>query len=239
MKKERREILRKLMHKQEMGFNELWGNEGTSNGFAYHLKILVEDGLVCKNGDVYCLTHEGKKLCTYIDGENGEKAKFPLLGILAVIYDKDRDMYLLMRRTKEPFFGMWGLIGGKLKFSEYIYECAKGEIKEETGLTCDIELRGIFSSKTYNNKALSYNHQMFIILATNPTGELIEKTREGENKWVKWEDVEELTMFPNVPKVVDVAKGNGFRWIEMDRFQEDDKFVGKSILKDESFGRKV
>ena len=233
MKKERQGVLQKLMHKQEMGFNELWGNEGSSNGFAYHLKVLVEDGLVEKVGEKYCLSHEGKKYCTYVEGANGKRAKFPIVGVVIVIYNEEQDKYLFIRRTKEPFFGLWGLIGGKLNFNDYIYECAKNEIMEETGLSCDVEFKGLFSSKTYNGESLSYNHQMLILLATNPKGELLKKSREGENRWIELKEMGKLKMFPDVPKIIDIANGEGFGWVEMDRFQENDEFVGTKILRDE------
>lgn len=235
MKKERRETLRKLMHKQEMGFNELWGNVGASNGFAYHLKVLVEDGLVEKKDEIYCLTHEGKKYVTYLEGESGEKAKSPLVCVVIVVYDEKKKKFLMCKRTKEPFHGYWGSISGKIKFDQYIYGAATAELKEETGLECDLELKGLCSYKTYNDECLSYNHQLFVVLATNPRGELIKKTREGENHWIREEEVSELKAFPSVLAPTEIAKGNGFRWIEMDRFQEDDEFVGKKILRDESF----
>jgi ADP-ribose pyrophosphatase YjhB (NUDIX family) len=235
MKKERREILRKLMHKQEMGFNELWGNIGASNGFAYHLKILVEDGLVEKRGEKYCLTHEGKKYVTYVEGESGEKAKSPLVCVLIVVYDEVEKKFLMCERTKEPFYGYWGFVIGKIKFDQYIYETAKAELKEETGLECDLELKGLCSYKTYNNNKLGYNHQIFVVLGKNHRGKLIEKTREGENHWIKEGDASKLKAFPNALAPAEIARGKGFRWIEMDRFQEDDEFVGKKILRDEKF----
>ena len=119
-----------------------------------------------------------------------------------------------------------------MKFSQYVYECAEDEIKEETGLKCDLELKEIFSSKTYNNEKLSYNHQMLIVLCTNPRGELIEKTREGENVWVNEHEMSNLEMFPDIPSLLDIVKSDKFRWVEMNRTQENDKFIDKKILKD-------
>jgi len=235
MNKERREILRKLIHKQRVGFNELWGNEGTSNLFAYHLKVLVEDGLVCKKDDMYCLTHDGKKFSTYVEGGDGKKAKAPLICVVIVVYDKEKKKFLMCKRTKEPFYGYWGSIAGKIKFDQYIYEAAAAELMEETGLECDLEMKGLCSYKTYNDGELSYSHQLFVILGKNPRGELIEKTREGENHWVSKKDIAGLKAFPSALAPTEIAEGDGFRWIEMDRFQEADEFVGKKVLRDKRF----
>ena len=111
-------------------------------------------------------------------------------------------------------------------------ECAEQELREETGLECDLELKGLFSAKTYNNSELAYNHQMFIIKATNPRGTLIEKTREGINQWFSHDEIKELAIFPNVPESIKIIHSEHFRWVEADRFQERDVFKEFKVLKD-------
>lgn len=232
MHEQRANILKKLMHSTGLGFNELWENEGESNKFAYHLKILEEDEFIEKINEKYSLSHKGKRYVAYVDGESGNKTNFPLVGVICVIYDKDKNKYLISKRLKEPFYGYYGFIGGKLEFSQYIFECAQKEIKEETGLVCDMGLKGLLSSKTYNNNFLSYNHQMFILFCTNPQGDLIDKTREGENIWMSEEEILKLKIFSDVPHLFEIVKSKHFRLIEMDRTQKNDRFIGKKILKD-------
>ena len=234
MKKERQEIIRKLIHTPKMSFNQLWNKSGESNNFAYHLKFLTEDGLISKEDGFYSLTHEGKKLSGYLEGEDGSRAKFPILTVVCII--KKDEKYLLSQRKKEPFYEYWGSISGKVKQTDYILEAAEQEIFEETGLKCDLELAGILSSKTYNENDLSFNHQMFIIKAENPVGELIKETREGKNNnWFTIEEISKLNVIPSVPDTIKIADSKKFRWIEMDRLQEDDKFIGKKILRDIEF----
>lgn len=232
MNTEQQTIIRKLMHYPGLTFNELWNKEGVSSAFAYHLKILCEQGFVEKKDEGYYLSSQGKSHATYVEGESGKEAKFPLIGIIVVVYDTLTDRYLLMKRLKEPFYGYWGFHGGKVKFNQYILECAEQELREETGLECDMELRGLFSAKTYNGGVLSYNHQMFIIKATNPRGTLIEKTREGFNQWFSRAEIDGLLAFPNVPESIKIIHSNHFRWVEADRFCENDVFKELTILKD-------
>ncbi|NPE26936.1 NUDIX domain-containing protein [Methanococcoides sp. SA1] len=236
MKRERGEILRKLMHVPKMGFNELWGNEGESNKFAYHLRVLVEDGLVCKDDEKYCLTNGGKRFCAYIEGGSGKKSRFPLLGILAVIYDEVEDRYLVMKRTKEPFYGVWGLVGGKMGFDDYIEECGRREILEETGLECDVELKGIFSSKTYCGEELGYNHQMFVVLGRNPRGELKKGGREGDGVWMSLGEIEGLDSFPDVVPIIKMVRENGFGWLEMDKEESEEGFGIREVLREKGWG---
>ena len=226
-------IIRKLMHEPELTFNQLWDKQGPSNKFAYHLKVLEEEKIISKTDKGYSLTHLGKKQSAYIEGETGRKETAPLIGVISVVYHDNK--FLMIKRTKEPFYGYWAFHGGKLKFNQYILECAKEEIKEETGFECDVKLKGIFCSKTFSNDNLSYNHQMFIVKATNPQGNLITKTREGENKWFTVEEMQELKKFPNDSKIVEMVLSDGFTWVEADRFQENDEFKEMKILREEKY----
>ncbi|MEK6615778.1 MAG: NUDIX domain-containing protein [Bacteroidota bacterium] len=139
----------------------------------------------------------------------------------------------MMQRKKEPFYGYWGFIGGKIKFDQYILECAKAELYEEAGLRCDLTLKGLFSSKTYHGTTIAYNHQLFIIMGKNPRGKLVGKTREGECKWISLPDVSSLQNFPNVKYSLQIAKSKRFRWIEADRMQKDDVFIGMKEYKNQ------
>ncbi|MEK6615779.1 MAG: hypothetical protein AABZ32_06675, partial [Bacteroidota bacterium] len=67
---------------------QLWAKQGPSNKFAYHLTVLEEDGLIIKDAKGYSLTQEGKKRSAYLEGSTGEKAKFPIIAILIVVFDK-------------------------------------------------------------------------------------------------------------------------------------------------------
>ncbi|MGV8151327.1 MAG: NUDIX domain-containing protein [Candidatus Woesearchaeota archaeon] len=228
----RQEILRRLIHEQNVSFNKLWDKKGESNKFAYHLKVLEEEGIITKNAKRYQLTNKGKKLAAYTEGADGKEAKFPVIAAIIIVFDKTKKKVLMTKRLKEPFYGYWGFIGGKIKFTQYIMECAEQELLEETGLKCNLELKGLFSSKTYHDNDLAFNHELFIIKGTNPKGKLIKKNREGECEWVKLEKVKTLNIFPNVPYSIKIVQSKNFRWIEADRFQKDGVFTSMHKLKD-------
>lgn len=222
-------ILSKLMYNPLLTFNKLWNKEGESNKFAYHLKKLEKEGLVRKAEKGYQLTAKGKKYVTYMEGKTGEVWKFPVIVVTTVILDEKNNKILMLERGKEPFRGYWGIHGGKLKFSQYILECAKESILEETGLTCDVKLKGLFSSKTFDGKELAYNHQLFIVKATNPKGKLLKQTNKGRNRWVNRKDIKKLRILPNIPLLISIAMSKRFRWIEADRFQENEMFKGMDV----------
>jgi 8-oxo-dGTP diphosphatase len=53
---------------------------------------------------------------------------------------------LLVKRGREPFLGEWAIPGGRIEDGETAEECARREMKEETGLDVEIlRLTGIYS----------------------------------------------------------------------------------------------
>jgi len=50
----------------------------------------------------------------------------------------DQGRVLLARRGIEPFFGAWNTIGGFLDYQEEPLEGLKREVREETGVECEI-----------------------------------------------------------------------------------------------------
>jgi 8-oxo-dGTP diphosphatase len=53
---------------------------------------------------------------------------------------------LLVKRGRDPFKGEWAVPGGRIEDNETAEECAKREMKEETGLIIDlIKLTGVYS----------------------------------------------------------------------------------------------
>jgi 8-oxo-dGTP diphosphatase len=230
MNKIRREIIKKMMHVPGLHFNELWDKEITSNNFAYHLKILEEDSLIEKKQERYYLTHAGKKYVVFIDGKSGKKSSHPLLCVVIIIIHEDR--ILMQQRKKEPFYDYWGFPGGKIESDQFILESAERELREETGLRADLSIRGLICIKTYNEGQQSFSHYIFIVRGDNPRGKLLQETPEGVNKWVKLDKVNELSIFPDIPKDIEVALGNRFTLLEYDRHIVGDGFEKNDKIKE-------
>ena len=63
----------------------------------------------------------------------------PFVGVGIVVLDKDS--VLLVRRGKPPRKGMWSLPGGIQEVGETVFEAARREVQEETGL--EVEILGL------------------------------------------------------------------------------------------------
>ena len=75
-----------------------------------------------------------------------------------------RGSFLLLKRRKQPNFGLWSGIGGKLEMDtgESPFECAIREAREEAGLTLsekDLHLFGMVAEKNYE----SANHWLMFL----------------------------------------------------------------------------
>ena len=102
---------------------------------------------------------------------------------------KDGDV-LLMLRNKEPNLGLWVGPGGKLEPGESPYDCAKRELYEETGLEVnDLHFRGLI---TEISPRPDWQWLMFLYVATEFSGTIVEDKREGRLSWCALSEVMQL-----------------------------------------------
>lgn len=63
-----------------------------------------------------------------------------------IVYDKDERKILMCKREKEPYKGMFNLVGGKVEENEDELHAAYRELEEETGITSkDIRLVNVMN----------------------------------------------------------------------------------------------
>lgn len=218
----------KLIHNPEMTFTELWDGKRDSNKFSYHLSILESKGLINKkeNGK-YALSEEGRKLSAFIEGDTGIKAVFPTFAHGLII--KNENKILVQKRLKEPFYGYWGLISGKINFGFNVEECAKRDLIEEAGLTAkNSRLVGINQIKTYENNKLLFHHIIFLVELSEIQGELKPKTHKAENSWLTLDEFKNKERLPD-PWLEDVLNSKKLILLETERTMENGKFVDCKI----------
>ncbi len=229
-----KKILVKLMHNPGMHYNELWGKEGESNKFNYHLQRLIDDGLVTKKDDEYKLTTKGKKIVTHLDGETGNKNHKPVVCSFIVGYNSKTKKILINIRKKEPFYGYAGIPGGKIDFGNSPIKTAEEEFLEETGLKGKMKLKVVSNYNTYNDGELMHHLIAFTYICENPTGELIKEDREGRNEWIDVKDIDKHPRYPDLDLMINnsLAKGDKIHFLNIHRWQEEEKFVDMKIFDD-------
>lgn len=230
-----KQIILKLIHNPILSFNELWAKQGESNNFAYHINKLEEKKLICKNEQGnYHLTEEGRKLSAFIEGDTGAKAEFPTLTVVALV--KQNEKYLCQRRLKEPFYGYWGFVAGKINFGQNLFECATRDLLEEAGLhATEWKLKAIEQVKTFENSKILHHHYMFIVETTKATGTLKEKTHKAEHTWLTLEEYAKKERFPSDWFFTHIVNAEKPAMIEAERYMENGRFTGGKIVRVEKF----
>ena len=184
-------IIRALLFQPTAGFAELQKPTGLdSDHFKFHIKRLVELGLVEKDSNRYQLSIAGKEYSNKLDTDTNTIERQPKISVSITGWRKragtDELEFLVQQRRKNPYFGYWGRIGGKVRWGETVIEAAQRELKEETGLEADLEYRGLYHKMDYRKDSGEMLEDKFFLLvkATNFRGKLIETFEGGYNTWL-------------------------------------------------------
>lgn len=123
-----------------------------------------------------------------MDTDNTEIEKQPKIAVIIVATKNiDGKKHLLAQeRTKEPYFGYYGFVTGKIRFGEKVSETARRELKEESGLEeGELIIKRIVHDHVILEESgnLVEDKMFYVILIKNPKGELVD-TRNGKNKWI-------------------------------------------------------
>ncbi|MGE5309684.1 MAG: NUDIX domain-containing protein [Sphaerimonospora mesophila] len=191
------QILRELLFHPSVHFADLQKDTDLmSDHFNFHLNKLIEIGFVEKvqKGE-YRLTVIGKEYANRMDTDTNEIERQPKISVLLLIErnNNGETEYLLQQRLKQPFFGFWGMMSGKVKFGDSFEATAARELAEETGLTGTFRFLSIYRKRDYSQNDNLLEDKVFVRMKTlNPTGVLIEDFEGGHNQWLTIKQIEEL-----------------------------------------------
>ena len=119
-----KKILEQFLYATKLKFNEIEKALGVrSNKLNYHLKKLIEKGILEKSGNNYSLSESSEYLIPYLSEKNH------VLSVL-LIHIGDSKKAFLIRRKKRPYEGKLSLPGGRLIMGESIEEGAKRILKK-------------------------------------------------------------------------------------------------------------
>lgn len=230
-------ILKKFFFNEKLKYNELWDKSiCSSSNFDYHLKLLIQSDILKKEGEFYILTNEGIKCVTSIDSTSMVDKKKPVPCAFILVFDKDNNKILFNIRKKQPYMEVLNIPGGKIELGSFSDEEARRELKEETGLECDIELKSITEKITYNidkgidKKEVEHHIIGYFYLGINYTGKLLDKTYEGENIWIKPEELSNFKRFPDLDVLVpQILTGDKIKIMKIERFRKDNEFVDLKV----------
>jgi ADP-ribose pyrophosphatase YjhB (NUDIX family) len=184
-----KQLLAKLVSVQKVAFKDLQLEGLESEHMNYHLKKLVEAGLVYKGKDGYSLTNEGKDYSNLMDDEVEFVEKQPKTSVLLNIIrinDQGKKEELMCKRLRQPYYGKVGRLTGKVRFGEKLEEAAARELYEETGLKANtIVLEEIYHKIRKDRDGNPIQDVLFYrFFITDVFGSFIPKTPHQENIWI-------------------------------------------------------
>lgn len=125
-------------------------------------------------------------------------------------YVKDGDKYLMLHRAADKTIlpGVWMAPGGKREFNEGLFDCARREIKEETGLEIK-NLKIISHGNGYMSDVETELHFHFL-MADLAGGVQHERSPDGELRWVTLEEMLSLdNILAELPYVLPLVLTTG------------------------------
>lgn len=186
-------ILRALLFQTEAKFSQLNVDKVPTDQFNFHLKSLVTAQILEKKDGKYFLTTKGKEFANRFDTEKVVMERQAKLTLIVVPIKKigKKTYRLVHQRLKQPYYGYFGAVTGKIRWGEKVLDAAARELLEETGLIAQkMKTIGVFHKTDFSPEGSLLEDKFFFMVRVDKfSGKLIESIPEGKNFWMTEEEL--------------------------------------------------
>jgi len=188
-------LLKKLIVTPGLRFNDLLIPGLLSEHMNYHLKQLLDAGLIEKQGDHYQLTDLGKDYGNLLDDNSEFVERQPKTSVIIWAVRRNSKTgkveHLVNKRLRQPYYGKVGRLTGKVRFGETLQQAVARELFEETGLQADhFQLEKVYHKlRTREDGTTVQDILFYIFFISGLHGTLITKTEFQENFWISEADM--------------------------------------------------
>jgi 8-oxo-dGTP diphosphatase len=200
-------ILNELMRHSTRRYADLKPHEVEGNLFMYHLRHLMNDGLVAKRTDgLYELSPEGQRFADGFSLKEFAPRAQPRIVTLIVCHNEAGE-YLFWRRKRQPMIGWAGFPYGKIHLGETIATAAQRELHEKTGLEAKLSHRGDGYVSIYQAGEPVSQIMFHLFYGQNPTGKLHKESKDGSAFWSR-PDAVKGNVLPSVADLLKLVSDN-------------------------------
>lgn len=210
-----RDIITRLKNANTLRYSQLKPNSEIPNDlYNYHLKKLIDNGLVEKSIAGYGLSASGKRHVADIHHTSDQENRlFKYNVLLIVTREIEGQLHVLnQRRTAQPSYSIVGIPGGTILKSEPLLDGASRKLLQETGLTGTFRHIGM-ERRIFNKDGQLFSDVLFpFCLSHDTTGEPA-TTAFGKNFWVTIDeaitnDSRQYDHINYIPKILAALRDN-------------------------------
>lgn len=178
----------------------------------YHLKSLMREGLVVKNDEgLYLLSAEGKQFADNLSLDTYKPRKQPNI-VTLVTCQNEKGQWLVYKRARQPLINQVGFVYGKVHLGETVSEAAHRELKEKTGLQCELTHKGDGYITIYESNEPVSQILFHMFYGRNPYGEIKLTKKPGTASWAWQEEFGHPPYMASMPELARLAKEPGERF---------------------------
>lgn len=191
-------------------YTDLNTTKMTTDHFNFHLTRLLDSDLVKKSEDgKYSLTKNGKKMINTL--ATGQQLLFDQYKIVVLVICKAKmsgiTKFLLQKRQKEPFFGIYDLLSGKVQWTETTQDAAQRILKEKISLPF-VPTFSHIKHKIDKDKKGEIIENKFLYVYTIDLSQQVVKKVQGQNLlWASRSELQKLeSIFPDIQQIIQSKK---------------------------------